>query len=257
MRNLFILLFAITLFSCNQKFEGPNLLTTVNKVESNFAADGFDSQHSDAKAIEIADLVMQASGGRKAWDAAKILKWNFFGARSLIWNKQSGDIRINMADGDVYISNIFESTGTALIKGQEIVDPDSLAIFLNDAKSIWINDSYWLFLPYKLKDSGVTLKYLEVDTAKGGAASHVLELTFANVGDTPENKYHVWVDTATNLINQWSFYANYSDTLSRFTTPWADYNEYGNLNLSGNRGNYLITEIEVLGTIDLETFTKF
>jgi len=256
MRYVFIVLFPFTLFSCAQKTEEKGIITIVNEVESNFAADGFNAQNSDVKAIEIADLVMKASGGRKAWDEAKILKWNFFGARSLIWDKHTGDIRINMGD-DVFISNVNTSTGKASIKGQEVTNKDSLALFLADAKSIWINDSYWLFMPYKLKDSGVTLKYLEVDTAVGGTQSHVLELTFENVGDTPENKYHVFVDTATNLVNQWSFYSKYTDTLSRFTTPWADYNEYGNLKLSGSRGNYFITEIEVLQSIEEATFTTF
>ncbi len=51
-----------------------------SKKSANPAADGFDMAGSDPKAVEIADQVMQAMGGRKAWDNTHYISWNFFGA---------------------------------------------------------------------------------------------------------------------------------------------------------------------------------
>ena len=248
MRIIYFIFIGLLLLGCSQSIETDHQFKVKTiTVDINPAAVGFNANNSDQKAIEIANKVMKASGGRKAWDRTKVIKWNFFGARTLTWNKHSGDVRIDVGDNDstVYIVNLINNTGQVKIDGEEITHPDSLAVHLEDAKSIWINDSYWLFLPYKLKDSGLTLTYLKIDTANGGVASHVLELTFDAVGDTPENKYHVFVDTTTLLVNQWSYFSTRADEQPRFTTPWADYATYGELKLSGNRGRATISEIEV------------
>jgi hypothetical protein len=48
------------------------------KKIANPAAEGFNESGSDAKAMAIADEVMQAMGGRKAWDKTRYLSWKFF-----------------------------------------------------------------------------------------------------------------------------------------------------------------------------------
>ena len=45
-----------------------------------------------------------------------------------------------------------------------------------------------------------------------GRAADVLELTFAGVGDTPQNKYHVWVPRDSGLVEQWAFCSTAADT---------------------------------------------
>ena len=45
-------------------------------------------------------------------------------------------------------------------------------------------------MPFKLKNSGVTLKYLGDTTAtKDGKPADVLQLTFEGMGVTPDNKH--------------------------------------------------------------------
>lgn len=231
----------------------------VVEVPSNPSAEGFDAANSDAKAIEIADAVMESMGGRKAWDDTKVIKWNFFGRRSLIWDKHLGDVRIQFGDNDsnIFITNIFTHKGKIKLEGKELEQPDSILKYSAMAESIWINDAYWLFMPFKLKDSKTTLKYLEIDTAIGGVYSHKLQLTFNDIGDTPENKYWVYVDTTTMLVNQWAYFNTKNDTTPRFVTPWNDYANYGNILLSSNRGKRGISEIEVLDSVPSATFVAF
>ncbi|MEJ1710186.1 hypothetical protein, partial [Escherichia coli] len=86
-------------------------------------------------------------------------------------------------DSTIYLVNITTGEGRVQIKGQELTEPDSLRRqMLERAKNIWINDSYWLVMPFKLKDTGVTLKYLGQDTLRGLPYYNVLQLTFQNVG---------------------------------------------------------------------------
>src|SRR5688500_2784326 len=147
-------------------------------------APGFDLAHSDPAAVELADSIMVAMGGRKNWDKTRFISWNFFGRRNLVWDKKEGHVRIeSLPDSTIYLVNVNDLTGRVQVKGQELTEPDSLKKMLAKAKSIWINDSYWLLMPFKLKDTGVTLKYLGEDTTSSGLKCNVLELTFSNVGD--------------------------------------------------------------------------
>ena len=213
---------------------------------------------SDPKAIQVADEVMAAQGGRKNWDDTRYLTWNFFGSRKHIWDKHTGDVRIDyIKDDKKILVNIQTGKGRVFKDGAEVTQSDSLAKYLREGKEAWINDSYWLVMPFKLKDSGVTLKYLREDTTLTGQPADVLQLTFQNVGVTPNNRYEVYVDQESRLVSQWAFYENVNDTEPRFVRPWQDYQTYGNIKLSGGRGQTQITEIDVLDKVPEGTFTSF
>lgn len=220
----------------------------------NPAAEGFNASASDAKAIEIADEVMESMGGRAAWDNTRFVRWTFFGRRTLLWDKWTGRVRIDFVEeGHVHLVNIHTGDGKVWKNGEYISQADTLQQELALAKSIWINDSYWLCMPFKLKDSGVTLKYMG-DEGAADSLQHILQLTFEEVGDTPENKYWVYVDANNKLVSSWAFFTQYSDESPRFTTPWADYERKGEVLLSGNRGRGQLTDIDVFTAIPDEVF---
>ncbi|GLR15517.1 hypothetical protein [Portibacter lacus] len=222
------LILCLTIFSCEEK----------QVTITNPPASGFNLEGSDAKAIEIADAVMLASGGRAAWDSTEYLQWRFFGNRLHTWNKKSGDLIIESEKDSLLINMNLESmTGSVKVKGEVVDDVAAQKDFLKRGKEFWINDSYWIFLPYKLKDSGVTLKYIGKGETTSGEEAEKVQLTFEGVGVTPENKYVVYVDPNTNLVSQWDFYTNFEDEEPRFSTPWTDYKTYEGLKLSSSRGD--------------------
>jgi len=100
-------------------------------------------------------------------------------------------------------------------------------------------------MPYKLKDSGVTLKYLGEGKTQDGSPADKLELTFNSVGVTPQNKYVVYVGTLNKLVLQWDFYTKATDEEPRFSTPWKGWKDYGGIMLCGERGQYELTDILV------------
>lgn len=221
-------------------------------------APGFDLAHSDPAAVELADSVMAAMGGRKNWDETRFISWTF-GKRHLVWDKKDGNVRIeSQPDSTIYLVNINDSKGRVQIRGQELTEPDSLQKMLSKAKSIWINDSYWLTMPFKLKDTGVTLKYLGEDTMLTGARANVMELTFEKVGDTPNNKYQVYVDLRDNLVKQWAYFKDASQDSASAVWPWDNYKKYGNILLSANRSNDRgPRDVRVDEKLDREVFTRF
>ncbi len=221
------------------------------KPVQNPAAAGFNAAGSDAKAIAIADEVMLAMGGRQAWDDTHYISWNFFNRRKLLWDKQAGICRIEWTNKPQKITvNLNNGTGKVVLGGVEQTHPDTLAKYLDIGKKVWINDSYWLVMPFKLKDSGVTLKYLGNANTDTGEAADLLQMTFAGVGVTPDNKYHVWVDKKTRLVTQWTYFEKFSDEKAALTNAWSGYKRCGKILLSSERGSRGTLEpLEVLETI--------
>lgn len=219
---------------------------------------GFDAPGSDAKAIAIADQVMEAQGGRHNWDATHYLAWNFFGNRKLIWDKYTGNVRVeNLKDDTKIIVNVNDGRGKAYKNGVEVTQPDSVAKYLTEGKEAWINDSYWLVMPFKLKDSGLTLKYVGEDTTQAGAKADVLQLTFKGVGVTPENGYKVYIDKQSHLVTQWAHFKEAHQAAPTFVMPWQDYQRYGTIRLSGDRGQGKLTDIHVFDQLPERVFTSF
>ena len=245
-----ILLIAL-IVSCGEQSQ-----TKTEEPYGNPAAEGFNLAGSDAKAIEIADEVMEAMGGRKAWDNTHYVCWNFFGRDALIWDKWTGNVRIDRPNGMTLISNIHDETGKAFMNGREITDADSVSNLMQSAKSIWINHSYWLVMPYKLKDSGVTLKYVGEEATEDGRPADKLNLTFESVGRTPQNMYYVWVDKESKLVTQWAHFSNNTDEEPRFINPWSDYKQYGNIMLSSSRGERGMEDIMVFDELPESVFTS-
>lgn len=232
----------------------------VNRDVPNTPATGFNTEGSDAKAIEIADSVMKACGGRYAWDQTRYMRWNFFNSRMLIWDKTKNRVRIEMTNGQdmKILLNMNDMTGNVWKDGKVLTEPDSIKKYLERGKSIWINDSYWLVMPFKLKDSGVTLKYLGKRQNALNVESDVLELTFKAVGVTPDNKYHIYVNPSSKLVVQWDFFKKYSDEKPSMSTPWADYRGLGNIMLALNRGEgRTMLPMGVYKSMPDSIFTKF
>ncbi|SNS49038.1 hypothetical protein SAMN05421640_0364 [Ekhidna lutea] len=262
MKNLlFITSLVVVLSSCSKGSSSGEAADSV-AVESEFIeysnppAEGFNQEDSDLLATLLADKTMQAMGGREAWDNTRYLKWNFFGRRSHTWDKWTGNVRIEVPDKDLTIlMNIKSKEGKAMRAGLEV--KDSLDHYLQRGYEMWVNDAYWLVMPFKLKDSGVTLKYLREDTTQTGSSADVVSLSFEDVGVTPQNVYEVWIDTDSKLVTQWAYYPDSSTLEPRFITPWVDYKKYGDILLSGNRGKNQLSDIEVLDEVPEGTFEEF
>jgi len=254
---LFIFVFAGIFFSSCEEKETPKNEDEV-EIQVNPPHADFDVINSDPKAIEIADKVMKSMGGRENWDNTKYLKWNFFGQRLHYWNKETGDIRIEIPNSNaVFLMNINSLEGKVKLGDVEPTKADSLDKYLELGKEMWINDSYWMFMPFKLKDAGVTLKYKQKRMMMDNEYAHALELTFKNVGTTPDNKYIIFVDTYDYKVRQWDFYPTIEMEEPAFSTTWDNYLQYGNIELADTRSTDVLTDIAVFDELSETVFTSF
>ena len=120
--------------------------------------------------VVVAHQVMAALGGQQRWDALPGLRWTFgvsshdsvrFSRRHA-WDRRTGRHRVEgtLPGGArfVFVHTLGDSVhGAAWLDGRAIRG-DSLHAFIRQANAMWVNDSYWFLMPYKLLDPGVTLK---------------------------------------------------------------------------------------------------
>ncbi len=254
MKVIFPLLFLFLLTACTDSPDEKKNRAQ-HKPNPNPPAYGFLINQSDSMAIALADEVMVAMGGRNAWDETRYIHWNFFNSRKHTWDKQKNIAKIQSLKEDFRaIVDLDSLSGRVWKDGKELTQPDSLQKYLQRAKSMWINDSYWLVMPFKLKDAGVRLTYVGVDTTLAGEASDVIKLGFQGVGDTPQNEYHIYISKEEKLVKQWDFFPRANMKKPQFSTPWDKYEQQGKILLSGGRGKGELTEIKVFPKLPRSVF---
>ena len=211
----------------------------------------------DKRASAIADSVVHAMGGKANWDSMHYLRWTFFDKRTLHWDKWSGNVRIEIPSKKlVILTNLNNLHGKVYSDGIELSNSDSNGYYMDRGYKIWANDSYWLIMPFKLHDPGVTLLYQGIANDGKGNSCFQLEITFDKVGITPENKYKVYVSRESYLVTQWDYFEKRNSTQPDLSCPWHNYQPYGNLLLSDDRGpdEGKLTNIAVMDTIPAGLF---
>jgi hypothetical protein len=215
-----------------------------------------EQRDSDPAAVRLADRVMQALGGRAAWDRTRHVSWNFFGMRRHYWDKWTGNVRIEHEDV-VVLLNLDSRAGRVQQAAVEITDEEALRQHLERAYAWWINDSYWMFMPYKLRDPGVRLTLGDTVELPDGRAADMLVVTFAAVGLTPRNRYDVAIARDTGLVEQWSFYTDRDDASPRFVLPWSGWQRFGEIMLATSHGRDTDWQIAVIDDLPASVYTSF
>jgi hypothetical protein len=203
-------------------------------------------QKPDPKATALADKVMQALGGAKAWNNTHYLRFDFAvdrGGKTVVrrahtWDKWTGRYRLEATnkkgDPSVVLMNVNTKEGSAFLKGKKLEGKDANK-HLEEAYATWVNDTYWLLMPYKMKDPGVILAY-DGEEKKGGEAWDKVRLTFDNVGLTPKDKYWAYVNRKTGLVDRWDFVLK-GDKKPPSAFTWANWKSYGKIQLADDRVN--------------------
>jgi hypothetical protein len=175
-----------------------------------------------SRADSLAMRALEAAGGEMALRSIPYLRFNFGSAprgRRHLWDRMTGDYRLEYNRGDTSVVVLFNTQtreGTAYRDGQPAADTEAL---VTRAYGAFINDSYWLMMPVKMLDPGVT-RILVPDSSS--TELEVVKLSFDNVGLTPGDTYYVYVDRVTGMVKRWH-YVLQSGSQNR--CDWVDYQE--------------------------------
>lgn len=197
-----------------------------------------NTQEKDERADAIAARTLEAMGGKEGWDKTRFIRFNFFGFRLHHWDRATGRHRLegtSREDVDyVVLHNLDTREGAVYLDGK-MVEGEKKKEWLDNAYSAWINDTYWLLMPYKLKDPGVTLSYDGSEVLDGVAYDRLL-LTFERVGLTPGDKYWAWINKETGLMDRWAYFLeSYEEGREPTQWKWLDWDRYGKIVLSPRR----------------------
>ena len=220
------------------------------------AAEGFNEKGSDKKALELVDNMMEKLGGFDAWKNARFFAWTYFGQYQ-IWDKQEGLFRHEKGN-TVAIMNLNKRAGQVYVNGAPIADSTRMFGQLSQAYTHFVANTYFLFMPYKMKDRGVTLLYRGEGQTMEGKPADIVRMIFNEVGISPDNMHDVWIERESGLPAQWAFYTTRSDKTPAFVRKWADYKDYKGVKLATNRNSYTdtlsISHITVTDFVPKELF---
>lgn len=198
------------------------------------------ADHKDPKAVEIANAMKQALGGDDAWQNTHFARFDFIvkqGSktvleRSHLWDKWTGRYRLEekTKDGkpEVVLFNSGTKQGSVYIEGKQVEGAEA-GKALDDAYGAYINDMWWLAMPWKWMDQGVNLKYLGVKK-RGAETDDEVQLTFNHVGLTPGDTYHAFVSQDSHLMTHWDYVL---ETHEKGSWDW-DYGETHGIKLAAN-----------------------
>lgn len=178
-----------------------------------------------ATAEEIASALAERMGGQ-AFAAARVLRFTWAVERDgeqvvaydHSWDRWTGDYRVAGTDREsgtpwLALFNLETREGRAWLGGEELAGA-VLAERLESAYGRFINDSYWLLMPWKWLDPGVLLAYVGTDEVDGDLCD-VVELTFGeDIGLTSNDRYRGYVSRASGLMTRWSYVLQNEDLTS-------------------------------------------
>jgi hypothetical protein len=81
------------------------------------------------KANAIVEEMVTAMGGMKNYDAAHFIQWDFVN-RKLLWNKWTGDVRIENPSANQVLVNINTLKGKVYENGTLVQDEIKLMVYL-------------------------------------------------------------------------------------------------------------------------------
>ena len=226
---------------------------------------------SDARARAVADRVMDALGGKEAWDRTRFLRFGFgserdgkWMGRTHHWDKWTGRYRVEgqTRDGKPFVTlmNLNTREGSAWLEGKKLEGED-LKKQLERGYGMWVNDTYWLLMPYKMNDPGVNLSYAGEERGDNGAMYDKVQLRFESVGLTPKDTYWVWVNRDTGMVDRWD-YVLAGESVAPTTWQWTGWKKYGDIMLAGERtnakenGKLMLPDIAVLESVPDSVFTS-
>ncbi len=182
------------------------------------------ADESADKGQQLATDLWKASGGED-WAKVKEVHFTFvvenegkplFSAQH-VWNVPAGTDEVKWKDKQGKDHQVTANLATPASDGEE-----------KTAYARWVNDSYWLLAPLKIRDRGVKV---EAGGPKelNGVIYETLRLSFDQVGLTPTDHYVFYLDPLTKLPHAWDYVPKSGEGMQ---ATWEKYQTFGGLNLA-------------------------
>ncbi len=142
------------------------------------------TQGQDAE--ELADEMLRTLN-KSAFDTLSLIKFTYPGGHSYEWNRAENSVRVMWDDNDVYLD--LETR------------KDEFSSLEYEAYEYFINDSFWLIAPFKVRDTGVVRSTVDVEGGRG------LLVTYTMGGETPGDSY-LWIIDEEGFPKAWKLWTS-------------------------------------------------
>lgn len=269
MRTLLAVLVSLGIAACDDGSGSPDAEMEAGVTSSTSQAPDFD----DPDVARVHRMMMDAIAPGDAWEDARYIRFDWVvdrgsgepARRFHRWDRWEGDYRLEWpVEGGTAVA-LFDvdepASGRVWVDGSPIegARADSM---LERAHGAFINDTYWLLMPYKWTDPGVHTEYeglrgdpVGAERAGGAPAGgapasgadgddpdggdpdggpwEVVRLSFDSVGLTPQNEYLAFVNPETGIMERWHHFPRAgADPL---IADWAGWERVGPIHLAPRR----------------------
>jgi len=189
---------------------------TLSVLTFNTVLEARPPEGGDSRATEVATRMMAAMGGEAAWRSTRLLHFDWAVVRdgeTIVrfehwWDRSTGDYRLEgkTRDGAALrvLFNVESRDGRAWLDDKEL-DGEAATEQLDNAYARFINDTYWLLMPWKWLDPGVVLTY-EGEREADGRTFDVVRLEFGDgIGLTSGDRYWGWVARDSGRMERWEY----------------------------------------------------
>jgi len=207
---------------------------------------------AELQAVVVVEGMMDAMGGPAAWEKARYLRFDWVVEREgkqvahvrHLWDRWDGRYRVEWETREkhkiVALFNVNTKEGKVTVDGKP-VEGEDLKKNLEAAYGRFINDGYWLLMPWKLKDPGVKLEYAG-KTELDGKGYDLVHVHFGQVGLTPGDHYWAYINRDTHLMDRWAYFLQGmvkdkgEPALEKATVwDWRKWEDVGGIKLAGEK----------------------
>lgn len=226
------------------------------------AAGGAAAEAGEAGAADSAEIwrgrLMEALGGRDAWESTRYVRFDWVVARddgalarSHSWDRYTGQYRLEFPQGDedgrfLALFNVNElrrdsalgkvPDGRVWIGGREL-EGAARDSALRRAYGTFINDSYWLLMPFKWADPGVHLSWegrTTLEEIEGEESFPTVHLTFEEDLGVTTDQYWGYIDPGSHLMTAWKYHLEGREEEGA-VIRWENWRQVGPIRLATDR----------------------
>jgi len=218
---------------------------------------------ADADVQRIHGRMIEAMAPGGAWERNRYLQFDWIVdrgngqslARSHRWDRWTGDYRVEQQTDEGTMVALFNvgspQDGQVWLDGVAQVGEEAQAL-LRRANGAYVNDSYWLIMPYKWADPGVNARFVGRETDGDGNTWDVVELSFEQVGLTPNNMYRAYVSPATGLMERWDHFRTPDAEPS--PSVWTRWTDFSGVKLALDRSQIRFADVMVGEDVPADAF---
>lgn len=177
-------------------------------------------------AEDLADEMLEALN-KPGFDSIKHISFTYVGLHSYAWDRENNNVTVSWGENEIFL---------------DLNQPvENYTVLQYKAYQYFINDTFWLIAPFKVRDDGVVRLSVPLEDGRG------LLITYTSGGLTPGDSY-LWVLDEKGFPTSWKLWTS-NVPIGGLEFTWENWQETGGVWFATLHKNpikdLLVTNLEV------------